>query len=542
MDAQRELKVAVVAAAAGYLATAAFWVAQAPAGAWWNRIFDFVMWNENDPGGWYIPAAHELFDHPGRSCFAGHPGTPLVLLLSLEQWLFYGVARLFGSPLEFTPFIARHTLEVWAAAKLTMAALHLVSFVGVFQFSRVVLRRTDLALMAVGVYATSFPVAYYQTRVSVEPVASAFFLWTVVCLVKAEEGAKGSLARALRWAAVAGFCAVTAFFGKIHIMAPWPLFAGVWLVMTVAGALRVRLASGLAYLGGCLAAAAIWAPFTDWQSLRYVWQSAAAAAGLTTLEFFTTMLARVAGGVVAALSQMHLLGLLPAANRSTGFFFFEFLFLVAAAAGLVVFFRQAAPRERRTMLWSLAYGAGVLGLWFYRAFGTDFHGFHYLFPVMGVLAPAAVLAIASLVPAVADPTRPRAQRALLMAVTILALHSSGLLAVFHSKCQDLLSYPGTGAAYYDAALRKLPPDGRIAVIGKEPFAFHGLSDSWAMPDRRSRLIKEVEDLYLERSRPRDTYVLATDLRGRRVRWVIDFTLGDPGPWSLDDWGARVSSR
>lgn len=544
MDAQRELRLALVGAAAAYLATAAFWVAQAPAGSWWNHVFDFVMWSESDPGGWYIPAAHELFDHPGRSCFAGHPGIPLVFLLSAEQWLLYGVARLFGSPLEFTPFIARHTLPVWAAAKLTMAVLHLASFVTLYAFARAILRRRDLALLAVGLYMTSFPVAYYQTRVSVEPLANAFFFGTLIALTKVEAATTGAIARMLRWAAVAGFLAVSALFTKIHIMAAWPAFAVVWLLVVAARgqgvALRRRLGAGLAYGGGCLAAAALFAPFTDWQSLRYVWEgSGAAAANLSTFQFFTTMLFRVGGGVFAALGQLHILQVLPAANRSTGFFFFEFVFLGAALAGLVIFLRQAGRSERRTLLFSLAYGLVVVGLWFYRSFGTDFHGFHYLFPVMGLLSPLAALALAALVPGLSDPAHPRGERALLMAATILALHASALLAVFHSKCQDLLSYPETGAAFYETALRKLPAERRIAVIGKDPHAFHGLSDSYAMPDRPSRLVAEVKALYLERSRAGDVAALAADLRERDVALVIDFTLGDPGPFSVDDWKTRA---
>src|SRR5262249_7953107 len=121
MDPRRELQISVIAAAIAYVAVAAFWVGQAPAGNWSNRMFDFIMWNENAPGGYYLPAAHELLDHPGKSCFAGHPGIPLAFVLFAEQRLPHGAARLLGSPLAFTPFVARHTVAVWATAKVTMA-------------------------------------------------------------------------------------------------------------------------------------------------------------------------------------------------------------------------------------------------------------------------------------------------------------------------------------------------------------------------------------------------------------------------------------
>ncbi len=542
----------VLVALTAYVAVGAYWVWRAPTGAWQNRMFDFEMWAENDPGGWYIPAAHDLLLHPGRLCYAGHPGLPLLIVLAGEQRALFELGRLAGTTLDLTSFIARNTLVVSATAKAGMVILHIVSFLALYHYAKIECRRRDLALLATAIYATSFPVLYYLTRVSPEPFIVAFFLWTAVCLVKAEDASEG---RALLWAALAGCCATSAFFTKMPLMAAWPLFAAGCLLTRpgadVQRSSRRLMTTGLAYIGGASAAAGVYAVFMDWETFIRFWGATqfwgsgrAAPPGETVLAFLWRMAYGVGAGLADQLGKAGLANLLPAVTKSNVFLFFEFLFLLAAFVGLVNGFR-GAPRRRLT-LWVLSYCIIVAGMWYFRAWyfraaGEAFHGFHYLFPVVAALSPWAALGIVSVAPGIIDRGRPVLRRGLEMGVALVAVHYGGFFGVVDSKRQDRTGYLRVRAGDYSAALEGVSPSGRIAVINGSPVYYHGLADSWALPDRRSALIRELDDLFVVKRAPMTCVDFVDEARRRSVGAVLDFTMARPGPWSLNEWTSLATA-
>lgn len=512
-----------------------YWTWRAPAGSWENYIFNFDLWIENDPGGWYIPAAHDLVVQPDRISFAGHPGLPLTLLLSAQQLALYNLARLAGTGLDFTTFIARNTPTVWVTAKLGMVLLHVASFVALYHFAKGMLRRRDLAIVAVGMYATSFPVLYYLTRVSVEPLLVAFFLATMVCINRAEDPSRR---RVWLWSALAGACATSAFFTKISIMAPWPLLAAVWLAAgtnrgepSLPGRRWTRL---LAFAGGTAVSGALYSIVMDWPAFVRTWSGEGLRPVDPTMpSFLWRMPLEVITGFVRVLGEGSI-DVLPAATCAGFFSFFEFLFFLAALWGLFHGFRHGAFR-RGMVLWVLAYCAIVVCVWWYRAGVKDLHGFHYLFPVVAALSPVAALGIASLVPQVADTAGPALHRALAAGVVVAAVHYTGFFAVVDSKRQDHAAFSKLRASYYSAALRRAAPGERIAVIGGSAAAYHGLSDSYALPGRKSPLVKSLRDAFFEWVPPVRCDGFVRRSRQRGVGVVVDFALPDPGPRSLDEW-------
>jgi len=537
----------LAALAVAYLALGGYWTWRAPAGRWTNRIFDFAMWGESDPGEWYIPAAHQFVSQRGRSCFPGHPGLPLVTVLYVEQVVLFSLGRLSGTSADFTPFIAQHTLAVWVVAKLGVVCLHLLSFAALYQFALALSRRTDVALLSAALYATSFPVLYYLNRVSVEPLMNAFFLWTVVCLVKGDE-AEPPRWKPLLWMALAGICAASAFFTKIHLMALWPVFGAASIVACLGNAapvpLRRRLMMVSAYLGALLASGAVYSYFMDWAAFARYWGSFNTQTPTPTIAsvpgFFTRMSAGITSSLVNALSQTKLTDLLPACTKSNCFFFFEFLFLVAVVVGLVPVFRQAG-RRRRLVCLVLAYCFLVGCIWFYRAGGTDFHGFHYLFPALAAVAPLAVAGIGVVAPGLLDETRSPWRRGLEMCAAVLVLHYGGFFAVADSKRQDHDAYVQAGGPRYFAALRMAEPSQRVAVIGRALQRFHGLSDKLAEEDRRSPLVAALMDkVFVSEEPPSERLAFAKKARRRSVGVVVDFTLANPGPWTLEEWTAMAA--
>jgi hypothetical protein len=528
-----------------FVALGAYWTSRAPGGAWVNRLFDVYMWWENDPGGWYIPAAHGLVSKGDRGCFFGHPGTPLTMVLYAEQVGLYGIGRLVGSAAGFTPFIVQHMETVWAVAKVSMAALHAASFLVLYRFSLLLLGRRDLALWSVALYATSFPLLYYLNRVSVEPLVILFFLGTAVCLARAAgpETARG----AALWGILAGVSATSAFCAKVHLMGPWP-FVG--LAAAVAGR-RGRGPRLAAYVLGAAASLAFYTRFIDWGRFFHAWggRVATRTGGATepvssAAAFGSQVLLRVLGRIAESIERTQLVDWLPACTRSNCFFLFELLFVAAGLAGLGVILARRV-RLRAPIAAAVAQCAFVAAIWLYRSAGKDFNGFHYLFPAMAVLAPLAAAGLSAIAPGLSDPTRPTSRRFLEMALLTLALHHAGVFAAFDSKRQDREGYVRSGAAAQFAALARAG-SGRIVVLGRalSPFdgtASFGISDSYAAPDQRCALVAASEDVLLvEPRKPGPGF--AEKARAQGVAVVLDYSMAEPGPWTLEEWAARSHER
>jgi hypothetical protein len=521
---------------AAYLALGIAWTWRAPCGEWENHIFGFSMWQENDPGGWYIPAAHEALSWPRHNGFPGHPGLPLVLLLHLEQAISYGLGRLAHSPLTFTQYTIRHVVGIWLTAKISVVALHLLSFAAVYAYARLVARRRDLALWATAIYATSFPVLYYLNRVSVEPLMNLFFLSTIVCLVKSEK-ADASATRSAIWASAAGICAASALFTKIHLMAAWPAWAGIGILLGVSGAPRRPLPRRFALLGvfgaAALLAGVIYSQFVDWQAFTWYWhgvqQGGQPAGPASPLEFLQGAARWMAHGSIRAIGRLLATALMPACTRANCCFFFEFLCGLAVLVGLV-----RGPRSR-LLTWSLGYSLLVGAAWLYRADNTDFSGFHYLFPVMATLAPLAAIGLTTLFPGTQDQTRSRLRRGVEICSLLVALHAGGFFAVLDSKRQDAEEYRRSRASHLFAALGQVAPGERIAVLGAAAYSFHGWTDYGVMPGRESVLVRETEGLFLWRRHIVDPTTFAEKAGGRRIALVVDFTRADPGPYATTTW-------
>jgi hypothetical protein len=510
--------------AAGYVLIAIVWIWRAPGGAWTNRLFDFDMWSENDPGGWYVPAAHELVSG-NRTVFPGHPGSPLVLLLAAVQAAVYGVARLAGAPSGWTEAIVRNVENVWILTKLAMVGLHLASLFALFEYARLVTRRRELAGWTVVVYATSFPVLYYLTRVSVEPLMNLFFLLTAISLVRAERAPADSR-RPEIWAALAGVCAVSAFFAKLHLMALWPLLA---VAALAAGFRRRPRHSGrrrLGMLGAYTAAAVVsgvlYSASMDWGYFWACWR-------LIVSE-------QAAPGVVEALRSTTESSLVPGLTRSNGFFLFEGLAALALAAGGVRFVRRRIV-PTRMMAWMTAYGLFVIGVWLYRSKGNDFHGFHYLFPVLAAASPLVAIGIDAIIAKSGSALRPQGH-GLRWAVAILLLHAPGVMAVASSKEQDARVFRENRLSYYYAALERLPPGERVAVIGADAPGFHGLTDRLARPQTLSPLVRKAEGKFVWMPEVPGPSAFRRTAAKHGVGLVVDWRLADPGPWALAEWLER----
>jgi len=538
LSPELELRLSVAVLALLFLGSGIYWAWLAPSGTWNTRVFEVPIWASNDPGGWYITGGHDTLLHPGQLCFGGHPGTPLDLLLAAEQGLLYRYGQLAGADAGLTRYLARHVRDVWFLGKAAMVVANLITLFLLYHYARALVRR-DLAFLAVALYATSFPATYYQARLAPEPLTNLFFLATLVALLRSVRPGAGEGVR-LAWAALAGFAAVSAVLCKLMLMAAWPIYAGALILAAPNADLRLRQRLRLlgAYLVALLASTAAYAPFTDWRAFADTWgpgQQAPAGALIG---------ARLAGFVrdlLAAVSNMPVLNLVPELTQSNAFFFFEFLFLLAACAGVFLCLHRRFA-ARRLLIFALGYCTLTLAAWFYRARGQDFSGFHYLFPLLLLLAPAAAVSADALVPGLGEPSLSRLQRALLLALVVVIVHHGALFGAFNSSGQDVIAYYKTGGALASPVLERLRPGERLAVVGKPAITLHGVpGDTFGRPGCHSALVTELQDLIRE-AKPTIDPEARQRLSALGVVYVLDLSRNDPRGETLEEWFSRQRSE
>lgn len=335
----------------------------APFGVWPNRIFGMISWYEYDPGSAYVDAAHEL-NWGEAPLFVGHPGTTLLVLLSAMQHGYYALASEGGY--SFTEFIARNLQTVFLLSKLLMTVLHFVSFWMVFAAARTLLRNERAAFFAALGYATSLPVLYYLSRISVEPLVVIFLLASFLAVWKWQDRAlEGRTRSALWFAGLAGAAAVSGALTKLHFLGPLPFFLAFYLLAgsrredqgdVIGTPLRAR-ALGV-FCGSGTVLALVYFQLIDWTAFLRVWNAIATAGNSPNWNPRSLILGPTAHGA---------------------FLLCESAFLAMALAGWVAYLLRHPGRRSRTLWLSAFAGWGVL-LFAYRVreAGTllPFHYFH----------------------------------------------------------------------------------------------------------------------------------------------------------------------
>jgi hypothetical protein len=524
------------------LVYAAAFSALAPGGQWRNRLFDFVMWWDNDPGGWYLASAHELLSSPGSLLFEGHPALPMQIVLSLGQYLVYFAHGGPWSGLTFTESTARHLALVWWFSRLLATAAHLLSFWALRRLAREVTGSERAALAATLTYATSLPVLYYVSRISVEPWLVLFFCLTFLALWRGEEAlAAGRRRRAWIAFALAGAAAVSGLYSKIHLLGPFPLFCLGPLLLPGAsrpqGGLRLLSRSRLEVVAVFLVVAVLvfglYATLMDWTNFFRLWKPEVDAGAFEN--------GAQGGGWDQALENRALYfwhnfnpaAYLPARSRSGLFAFCELPFLLLASAALVAFLRTHDEAARR-FRWPTLYAFLTFAVWLPRSHGSGWLGFHYLVLVMVVLAVAYGRSLDRLLERLDAPGFSWRASGLLVLGTLL-LHGAALWTATDSRVQDVGIYRDARLAAYYRALAGLGPGEQILIKGKYAFRFHGLAESFAAPGRTSTLIAEIDGRFVRYASLEPGELTYAALRARGITRVLDVSGPVPLVMALQHW-------
>jgi hypothetical protein len=533
----------LILSAAAFIFSAAF-SALAPGGTWNNVLFGVPMWTEADPAGYYIVSAHELYAFHGKHLYPGHPGLTLQILLHALQAAYYALRA--PGDLGFTAFIAKNFTSVFILSKLLATGIHIMTFFLMYRFALSLLRRERAALLAALGYATSLPVVFYLSRVSVEPLMILFFLASFLCAWRSIEEAKSPRRTAL-WAAAAGALSIAGLVTKFHLL--WPLPAACLGQLVFGDALpwkrapaRGRTPRALAFSAAALAALALSSLLMDWRDFFAYWDVGgmdhgtigSGLAGLVAIQL--DVLKAIVRGAAAMPASLWL----PGPTRSGVYLLCELPMLLVAAAGAVRLFRGGGERAGR-WFWLAAATAYTVLIWAYRCFGVshDFHGFHYLF-VFTALA-AALFGAAS--DAIFERRRwtPAAEAAALV-LWIALIHGLTLKGVFDSRLQDAVLYRRVRP--FGAALARAIGRERVALIGIDPGTAVGLSGLAILretPPMRSALLEELAGDYVKVDRAELEHLTTRPAAGERpvgsvvAIGVVDGVPSAVGPYPPDRW-------
>jgi hypothetical protein len=541
----------IALAAAAFLYSAVYSVL-APCGVWDNLLFGVPMWTEADPAGYYLVSAHQLYAFHGRLLYPGHPGLPLQILLNALQWLYYGLAAPAGQ--GFTAFVAKNFAQVYFYSKMTATALHAASFGLLYAFARKLLGgRERAALFAVFGYATSLPVVYYVSRVSVEPLMIVFFLGSFLCVWRSLEETR-SPGRSALWAAAAGAASIAGLTTKFHLLWPLPALCFAHLVFgdeppwkRSSGRLRASRAPAAAFAAAALAALALSALLLDWRDFFAYWAVGGMDGG-TVGSGLAGLVARQAGvlaAIVRGAAAMPAANWLPGETKSGAYFLCELPMLAAAAWGAVLLFRRGAARAGR-WFWPCAAVAYTVLIWAYRCLGVsgDFHGFHYLF----VLTALAAVPFGAASDALFERRRwTGSEEACAGLALVLLVHAFALCGAVGSRSADAASYRRTRA--FAAALAGTREGERVALLGAAPEAVVRASGLAVIRDTaplRSALMDELFGDFVSVDRAELERLATRPGPGeRRVGAVVAIGLVDggpaaQGPFKPEDWLAATA--
>jgi hypothetical protein len=459
----------------------------APLGVWPNLIFGTPKALEFDPGGPYLDAAHQLA-WGGTQLFEGHPGTTLMLLLSGVQHLYYSLAG--GSAgLSFTEFTARSLPTVFLLSKGMTTLLHLAAAFVTYLFARRILRDDRPAAFAALGYLSSLPVAYYLSRISVEPLMVLCFELSLLAIWRYEErAAEGRHRSGLGFVVLSALAAMSGVVTKLNFLAPLPPFL---LAIVLLGGWgdrgapsvpwRIRARASLVFLSSSALVLLAYSQLIDWEGFFRLWS------GFTERE----------GGV-----PWRLANLLPRKSADGAFVLCEFVYLGLALAGCVAFVQRVPERRMQVLQVSVWFVWGV-ALYAFRVSlaGTlrPFHYFHLSNAIAAVFFGYAILLGLQRVARPAQGWRAAALGSLL----ILGIHAVGLWAVVDSRLQDATHYAPNREIH--RVIAELEPQQRLACIGCDPrmlktragyFGLHSVGWTNGLNDERSRLAEEFESLFV----------------------------------------------
>ncbi|NPV86353.1 MAG: hypothetical protein HPY45_10145 [Anaerolineae bacterium] len=357
--------------------------ALAPTGSWVTRILGAEFWYTNDPEGAYFGSAMHLFGPERYPPFAGHPGLPLQLLLYVCSRVFYGANVFRGATVSVDEFIARHQSDFFVFCSSVLGFILVLGLYLLYLLTLDLTASKTTARLSSVAYATSFPVLFFISRISVEYLMVLFYLGALLAVWRAErEAGLKNYRRAFIYIILASLSAVSALFTKIQILGLFPAY----LIMQIVfdrSCDDTKVPMKMRGIG--VALFVVFALFFSWLFVQKVDVNSFSAYWVTYggLEHADSL------GLMGKLSFVLRSGLDNFSTFLCQNLFLEcvlgniwciskvaslseYAYFVMAAIGLVLYLRNK-PRHRSRTIWLLGYLLVTMPILFYRLV------FHYWF-------------------------------------------------------------------------------------------------------------------------------------------------------------------
>jgi hypothetical protein len=511
----------------------------APCGEWENEVFGLAIRHSADPGGPYVVSAVHFFDQRYPPFVGGaHPGTTLQLVVYVAARALYEAAVLFRvAKTPMIDFWAHHLTWLFGWSSLVVASLHLVSFHALHAYARRLGLCPRAAFVAVLAYATSFPLLYYGTRVSPEPLLVAL---TLAALLQADSCAtalqSGRRLRAWLFAGGAGAAAMLAIFTKLHLAYPLPLLIVVQVLVqrrrdgqTLIGRLRDGLPPAGCALAGSVAVFVVCSLKVNWHAFFDFWFRYTAGRPVgdphlpLTQRYAATLWLMALGeasGVVRNLAD-HFRPTVKGLFTLT-----DGVFVVIAGFGLFLLWRRV-PEARPKLVWPVALCVGLLpvvafrGVWHYYLLHLTFAAIGFAFAVEVWLTHQPL------------GRTPAGRRLTGAVMTTLLVHSVSLVSFGATKAHDVVAFRSKVAPYL-SALGRVPPGTRAAILSRR-FEFCQLDGGYPTYIQRDRvgITQAVESTAYVVKRP---FWITPELVSRlRISSVIDDSSGTVRQIPIGQW-------
>jgi hypothetical protein len=445
-----------------------------PCGAWFNSVIGVPFWLEHDPGGWYMISAHQMFMGHRGVVFPGHPGLTLQLILFFIQKIYFIFA---GAGSDFTHFIAKHIVTVFIFTKIAISVLHVASFYLLYLFSMRLTKNQRAAITSVLAYATCFPVLFYTSRISVEPLAVIFFLSSFLAAWKcADEIRENKIGAAVVAAGVSAILAVSGIVTKMHYLIFLPVFIFAYIVFGERGkkedARPRRIAKGAAAVVFTISAVitfVLYSQLINWKDFIWIWRGVCNGSVATSGAASHSAISGTVTNIIEMLKQFPFKSYFPKPGMHPNgiFAICETPFVAFSVVGLIAYLIRERS-ERSKALWAAASAASILPAWFYNGW------FHYLFILLAFVS--VFFGYYADVFFGSRGVKTSGTRLYIrLAAIVMAFHFFAVCMVVQSRLNDVKIYAQCVKPYHEA-ISKLGPGETAGILtrGDEPIDFTGL--------------------------------------------------------------------